>query len=68
MLGFLNVIPYLGSIIGLVVTIPLALFQPDGSWRMGAFMLGVQVVVQNIEGFSGTPRSCRIAPGYILSW
>lgn len=56
MLGFLNVIPYLGSIIGLVITIPLALFQPGGGWKMVAFMLLVQVIVQNIEGWLLTPK------------
>jgi predicted PurR-regulated permease PerM len=56
MLGFLNVIPYLGSILGLVVTIPIALFQPDGGWKLVAMMLGVQLVVQNIEGWFLTPK------------
>lgn len=56
MLGLLNVIPYLGSIIGLVVTVPLALFQPGGGWKMVAIMLAVQVVVQNIEGWILTPK------------
>ncbi|MFO1450823.1 MAG: AI-2E family transporter [Opitutaceae bacterium] len=56
LLGFLNVIPYLGSILGLVVTIPIALFQPDGGWKLVAFMLGVQLVVQNIEGWILTPK------------
>ncbi len=56
MLGLLNIIPYLGSIIGLVVTIPLALFQPGGGWAMVAFMLLVQIIVQNIEGWILTPK------------
>jgi predicted PurR-regulated permease PerM len=56
MLGFLNVIPYLGSILGLVVTIPIALFQPEGGWKLVALMLGVQLVVQNIEGWILTPK------------
>lgn len=56
MLGFLNIIPYLGSIIGLVICIPLALFQPDGGWRLVLLMLGVQAAVQNIEGWFLTPK------------
>lgn len=56
MLGLLNVIPYLGSIIGLAVSLPLALFQPGGGWKMVAFMLLVQVIVQNIEGWVLTPK------------
>jgi len=55
-LGFLNIIPYLGSIIGLVITVPIALFQPDGGWKLLALTLGVQVVVQNIEGWLLTPK------------
>ncbi|HRE83948.1 MAG TPA: AI-2E family transporter [Opitutaceae bacterium] len=56
MLGFLNIIPYLGSIIGLVICIPLALFQPDGGGRLVLLMLAVQAVVQNIEGWFLTPK------------
>lgn len=55
-LGFLNIIPYLGSIIGLIVTLPLALLQPDGGWKMVALVLVVKVVVQNIEGWILTPK------------
>jgi predicted PurR-regulated permease PerM len=55
-LGLLNIVPYLGSILGLVVTVPLALFQPEGGWHLVFLMLGVQVVVQNIEGFFLTPK------------
>ena len=29
-LGLLNVVPYLGTIIGLTITLPLAFFQPEG--------------------------------------
>ena len=55
-LGFLNIIPYLGSILGLVITVPIALFQPDGGWKLLALTLGVQIVVQNIEGLLLTPK------------
>jgi predicted PurR-regulated permease PerM len=55
-LGFLNVIPYLGSIIGLGVALPLALFQSDGGWTKLAFVLLVFLVVQAIEGYVLTPR------------
>jgi predicted PurR-regulated permease PerM len=56
LLGLLNVVPYLGSILGLAVTIPVALLQPDGGWQLVALTLGVQVVVQNIEGWFLTPK------------
>jgi len=55
-LGFLNIIPYLGSIMGFVVTVPLALFQPGGGWKLVALVLTVQVIVQNIEGWILTPK------------
>lgn len=56
-LGALNVIPYLGSILGLAVTLPLAFFQaPDGGWLMVGLVLLVKVVVQSIEGWVLTPR------------
>jgi len=55
-LGFLNVIPYLGSIIGLAVAIPLALFQVDGGPITCGLVLSVFVVVQQIEGWFLTPK------------
>jgi predicted PurR-regulated permease PerM len=56
LLGFLNVIPYLGSIIGLGVALPLAFFQDGGGWQKLLFVLLVFVVVQLIEGYVLTPR------------
>ncbi len=55
-LGFLNVIPYLGSIVGLSVALPLALFQGDGGWGMVIRVLAVFAIVQLIEGYVLTPR------------
>ncbi len=56
LLGFLNVIPYLGSIVGLSVALPLALFQPGGGWALVGWVLVVFSVVQMIEGYVLTPR------------
>jgi predicted PurR-regulated permease PerM len=56
LLGALNVIPYLGSIIGLGVSLPLALFQANGGWGTLIGVLVVFVVVQLIEGYVLTPR------------
>ena len=56
MLGLLNVIPYLGSIIGLSITIPLAFFQTGGGLQMLIGVAVVYVVVQLIEGYVLTPR------------
>jgi len=55
-LGVLNIIPYLGTIIGLVVTIPLAFFQPGGGFGLVALVLLVKIVVQNVEGWFLTPK------------
>ena len=55
--GLLNIVPYLGSILGLSVVLPLALFQPDGGGvgLMGT-CLGIFVAVQAVEGWLLTPR------------
>ncbi|HXV76403.1 MAG TPA: AI-2E family transporter, partial [Candidatus Polarisedimenticolaceae bacterium] len=55
-LGFLNVIPYLGSMVGLGVALPLAYFQQGGGWSALALVAAVFVVVQVIEGYLLTPR------------
>jgi predicted PurR-regulated permease PerM len=54
--GILNVIPYLGSIIGLSVSLPLAFFQGGGGSGTLAGVIVVFVVVQLIEGYVLTPR------------
>lgn len=55
-LGLLNIIPYLGTIIGLLITLPLAFFQPGGGWALVLAVLVVKVVVQSIEGWFLTPK------------
>ena len=55
-LGLLNIIPYLGSIVGLSVALPLALFQNGGGWVLVAWVLFVFAVVQLIEGYLLTPK------------
>jgi len=56
MLGLLNVIPYLGSMVGLAIALPMALFQEGGGPVMLALVLGVFTIVQCIEGYLLTPR------------
>jgi predicted PurR-regulated permease PerM len=56
MLGFLNIIPYLGNLIGLAVALPLAFFQADGGAGKLGLVVGVFVVVQLVEGYVLTPR------------
>lgn len=55
-MGLLNIVPYLGSILGMSVVIPLALFQPDGGFGLVGGCLAVFVVMQAIEGWFLTPR------------
>ncbi len=55
-LGFLNIIPYLGSIVGLGVSLPIAFFQEGGGLVMVGAVLIVFTVVQMIEGYLLTPR------------
>ncbi|MSU45987.1 MAG: AI-2E family transporter [Lacunisphaera sp.] len=57
LVGLLNIVPYLGSILGLSVVLPLALLQPSGG---GVDLLGIClaifIAVQAIEGWFLTPR------------
>jgi predicted PurR-regulated permease PerM len=55
-LGFLNLIPYLGSIVGLGIALPLALFKEGGGWWLVAVIAGVFTGVQMIEAYLLTPR------------
>jgi predicted PurR-regulated permease PerM len=55
-LGLLNIVPYLGTIIGLAIALPLAFFQPGGGWFLVGLVLAVKGIVQGIEGWILTPR------------
>jgi predicted PurR-regulated permease PerM len=55
-LGLLNIIPYLGSIIGLSVALPIAFFQDGGGLSTLALVVLVFVTVQLIEGYLLTPK------------
>ena len=56
LLGFLNVIPYLGNIVGLGIALPLAWFQDGGGALTLVLVLAVFIAVQFIEGYLLTPR------------
>ena len=56
LLGFLNIIPYLGSMLGLAIALPLAFFQNDGGPVRLGLVIGVFVIVQLIEGYYLTPK------------
>lgn len=55
-LGILNIVPYLGSIVGLAIALPLAFFQPHGGLQLVGLVLVVFVLVQTIEGWFLTPK------------
>ena len=55
-LGVLNIIPYLGTILGLAITLPLAFFQPGGGWQLVGLVLLVKGIVQCVESWVLTPK------------
>jgi len=63
LLGLLNIIPYLGSMVGLAITLPLAYFQLGGGWTTVAGVLVAMGAVQLIEGYLLTPRIMGDATG-----
>jgi predicted PurR-regulated permease PerM len=54
--GLLNIVPYLGTIVGLSITLPLAFFQPGGGWKLVFLVLLVKVLVQAVESWVLTPK------------
>lgn len=54
--GLLNIVPYLGSILGLSVALPLAFLQPGGGLHLVGVCVTVFTAVQAIEGWLLTPR------------
>lgn len=63
LLGLLNIVPYLGTIVGLTVTLPLAFFQPDGGWQLVGLVLLVKIIVQAIESWVLTPKIMGLQTG-----
>ncbi len=56
LMGWLNVIPYLGTLTGLATALPIALLQADGGWRLAGLVLVVMGFVQATESWVLTPR------------
>ena len=56
LIGLGNIIPYLGTMLGLAVVIPLALFQSDGGVGLAGAALAVFAVAQAADGYFITPR------------
>jgi len=55
-LGCFNLVPYLGNIIGLAVTLPMAFFGEGGSGMRLGLVLAVFCAVQILDGYLITPR------------
>jgi len=55
-LGFLNIVPYLGSMVGLSVCLPMAWFQAGGGSTTLALVIAVFTIVQAIESYFLTPK------------
>lgn len=55
-LGLLNIVPYLGNMIGLLICLPLAYFQSGGGWPTLLAVVVVILIVQNIEAYFLTPK------------
>jgi predicted PurR-regulated permease PerM len=55
-LGLLNIVPYLGFIVGVVTVVPIAYFQPDGGSQLVMLVLAVIAVTQLVESVLLTPK------------
>lgn len=56
MIGLMNIIPYLGTIIGLGTVLPIAFLQDGGGLTLALISLAIFVAVQVLEGYLLTPR------------
>jgi predicted PurR-regulated permease PerM len=54
--GMLNLVPYLGNLVGLSITLPLAFFQPGGGLGLMIAVIVVLMVTQLVEGYVLTPK------------
>lgn len=55
-MGFLNIVPYLGTILGLGTALPVAYLQPDGGVNTLIWVIVVFAAVQALEGYFLTPK------------
>lgn len=55
-LGLLNIVPFLGVIIGLILVLPVAYFQPQGGLPLAAMAFAIFALVQLIESWILTPK------------
>ena len=54
--GMINIIPYVGTVVGLGTVLPVAFFQDGGGIWLAVAALGVFCAVQLLEGYVLTPR------------
>jgi len=55
-LGLLNIVPFLGTLVGLLIVLPIAYFQPEGGLQLLGLSLLVFTAVQLVESFLLTPK------------
>ena len=63
LLGVLNIVPYLGSMVGLSICLPMAWFQAGGGTNLVALVILVFCLVQMIEAYFLTPKIMGDATG-----
>jgi predicted PurR-regulated permease PerM len=56
LIGLANIVPYLGTIIGITLVLPVAFFQVDGGWLLALLATVVFFAVQNISDYLILPR------------
>ncbi len=56
LLGLLNIVPFLGTVVGLALALPIAWLQPEGGIYLVGLVLVVFAVVQLMESWVLTPR------------
>lgn len=55
-IGLLNIVPYLGTVIGVCVVLPIAFFQPGGGWYLVGLCTFVFTAAQLISDYVLTPK------------
>jgi predicted PurR-regulated permease PerM len=56
LLGLFNIVPFLGTLLGLLIVLPMSLFQAGGGLDLMTLALLVFVVVQLVESWILTPK------------
>jgi len=55
-LGFLNIVPFLGTVVGILIVLPMSMFQEGGGAFLLVTALGVFALVQLVESWLLTPK------------